>query len=82
MKKENNNVIRKRQPPRFLIMKSTRARDSVTARNAYQNRDTCARAGVKPGKIYCSKEVAKADALKLSSVNPVGFVVIQLQKKT
>lgn len=34
---------------------------------------------VEPGKIYGSLEEARADARKLASVNPVGFVVYRVK---
>lgn len=60
----------------FIIMKSSRAYEGATILNAYRNLDTCACAGVEPGKVYSDKESAQIDANKLSKCNPVGFVVV------
>lgn len=67
-------------PQKYLIMKSTRARDdfTVTPRNAYAQPQTCGKAGIPPGKVYETREEAETDAEKLSIVNPVGFVVVQV----
>jgi len=74
-------LIKRRTKVRFLIMKSSRARDDfdVTLRNAYANPQTCKKAGVIPGKIYRSRKKAEADAAKLGGVNPVRFTVVQLE---
>ena len=61
---------------KYIIMKSTRAYDNPTSRNAYCNPQTCKEAGVEPGKLYDSETEAQADAHRLSRVNPVGFVVL------
>ncbi len=42
---------------------------------------SCNVAGVPEGKIYEDYDDAVADAAKLSSVNPVGFEVIEVPKK-
>jgi len=60
----------------FVIMKSSRAYEGATPLNAYSQPETCACAGVEPGKVYASRESAKVDADKLSVCNPVGFVVV------
>ncbi len=60
----------------FIIMKSSRAYESATPANAYRQPETCACAGVEPGKVYTSRESAKVDADKLSVCNSVGFVVV------
>ena len=61
---------------KYIIMKSSRAYDNPTSRNAYGNTQTCSEAGVEPGKLYDTEAEAQMDADKLSSVNPVGFVVL------
>jgi hypothetical protein len=60
----------------FIIMKSSRAYEGATPANAYRQPETCACAGVEPGKVYTSRESAKVDADKLSVCNSVGFVVV------
>ena len=60
----------------FIIMKSSRAYEGATILNAYSQPNTCACAGVEPGKLYSDKESAQIDADKLSKCNPVGFVVV------
>ncbi|MCA6510309.1 MAG: hypothetical protein IM566_04280 [Pseudanabaena sp. M152S2SP2A07QC] len=41
---------------------------------------TCAEAGVEEGKVYEEYDEAIADAAKLTRYNPVGFIVLDLQK--
>jgi hypothetical protein len=60
----------------FIIMKSSRAYEGATPANAYRQPETCACAGVEPGKVYTSRESAKVDADKLSVCNSVGFIVV------
>jgi hypothetical protein len=60
----------------FIIMKSSRAYEGATPANAYRQPETCACAGVEPGKVYTSRESAKVDADKLSVCNSVGFGVV------
>jgi hypothetical protein len=60
----------------FIIMKSSRAYEGATPNNAYGQPETCACAGVEPGKLYNSRESAQVDADKLTKCNPVGFVVV------
>lgn len=61
---------------KYIIMKSSRAYDNPTSRNAYGNTETCKDAGVEPSKLYDSEAEAQADADKLTKCNPVGFVVL------
>jgi hypothetical protein len=60
----------------FIIMKSSRAYEGATPANAYRQPETCACAGVEPGRVYTSRESAQVDANKLGLCNPVGFVVV------
>ena len=60
----------------FIIMKSSRAYEGATILNAYWQLETCACAGVEPGKVYEDRESAQIDANKLSKCNPVGFTVV------
>lgn len=61
----------------FIIMKSTRAFDNPTRLNAYRG-PACEDAGIEGGQVYTNREDAEKDAKLLTSVNPVGFVVIPL----
>lgn len=54
-------------------MKSTRA--NPTAPVPYQG-PTCKIAGVTPARIYDERELAQADADRLSQCNGAGFVVL------
>jgi hypothetical protein len=60
----------------FIIMKRSRAYEGATPLDAYSVPETCACAGVEPGKVYNSRESAQVDADKLSRYNPIGFVVV------
>jgi len=68
----------RRASGQWIIQKKTRSRANPTKLNAYSNPDTCAQAGVTPGRVYTDKKKAEADAKKLSKANPVGFEVTQL----
>lgn len=63
----------------FIIMKSSRAYENATILNAYSQPQTCACAGVEPGKVYSDRESAQIDANKLTSCNPVGFTVVSVK---
>lgn len=60
---------------KYIIIKTSRPTSDTPYRGS-----SCERAGVLSGKIYESKEEAEKDAEKLSKVNPVGFVVKQLDR--
>ena len=55
----------------YIINKSTRAPAAAYAG------PSCLLAGVPAGKVYTSLEAAEYDAELLTSVNPIGFVVIK-----
>lgn len=63
----------------FIIMKSSRAYEGATILNAYSHPETCACAGVEPGKVYKDRESAQIDAKKLTNCNPVGFSVVSVR---
>lgn len=70
----------------FIIMKSSRAYEGATVLNAYKQPETCACAGVEPGKVYLAQpltvkplESAEIDANKLNKCNGVGFVVVKIK---
>lgn len=61
----------------YIIMKKTRAVENPTRLDAYSG-PACEGAGVERGRVYTSEQEALDDAERMSSVNPVGFVVIPL----
>lgn len=63
----------------FIIMKSSRAYENATILNAYRQPQTCACAGVEPGKVYADRESAQIDAKKLGKCNGVGFTVVSVR---
>lgn len=60
----------------YIIMKSSR-NDEIPF--PYVG-PACDKAGVSPGKFYKNRDEAVSDALKLTAVNPVGFVVVEYMK--
>jgi hypothetical protein len=63
---------------KYIIMKSSRAYDNPTSRDAYCNSLACSEAGIENGKLYDNQTEAQMDADKLAVVNPVGFVVLAI----
>ncbi len=61
---------------KWIINKSSRA-----ISNWPYSGPSCTDAGTEPGKIYENWYQAVQDALKLTEVNPVGFVVVPYQEK-
>ena len=82
-KKDDDKGDKKAAGEEWIIMKSSRARADldVTPSNAYGQKSTCEKAGVKPSQVYTDKKKAEADAKKLAKVNPVGFKVVLLKGK-
>lgn len=61
----------------YIIMKSTRSFDNPTRLDAYRG-PACEDSGVEGGQVYTSRVEAEFDAERLTTANPVGFVVIPL----
>ena len=66
--------------PAWIIMKASRSKPDFTVNESSAYCGPAAEsAGIPMGQVYSSVEQARADAKKLSSVNPVGFHVVQIR---
>jgi hypothetical protein len=61
--------------PYFVLRKKSRWERNIRPYQGW----TCSVAGITPGQIYTDKELAEADAQKLSKANPVGFDVVPVK---
>jgi len=62
---------------KYIIMKNGRYTPNPTAEWGYRG-STCKDAGVEPGKVYETTELAQQDADTLGKFNPVGFHVVEM----
>lgn len=63
----------------WIIVKASRIPRRPTTSHAYAG-PTATSAGVEPGKVYDTREGAQRDAVKLSSWNRCGFVVVEVEQ--
>ncbi len=61
----------------WIIVKASRVPSRATVANAYGG-PTAKTAGVQPAKVYSNREEAQNDAVKLSQMNPCGFLVLEV----